>query len=194
MSSQHLLMDRKWERHFDNQTLARSLSYANSNTISEVLFELQDFDQTLVIYAYVKGSSLGRYRTRIELDLDKGDHIFGDFSCSCPVGERCKHSAAVLGYLADCLSREVPTSPPGMMAPHLKDWLQKIEAAAKTSSPSAANKAKDSRFLVCCLEDPGHSYRKGYEIALRVGSLLKMDPFPSRIPWQMQIPPECRSI
>ncbi len=91
-----------------------------------------------MIEGSVQGSGDWSYEQDIALHAGRHGVEF-EGSCSCPVGYRCKHMAAVL---LTCLQQEqapVAGQSESMMLPHaVAAWLQRVESAAHgTTAPAA---------------------------------------------------------
>jgi superfamily II DNA or RNA helicase len=90
----------------------------------------------------ITGSVQGRGDWRYEQDIKlrtSGQRVQFEGHCSCPVGRRCKHLAAVL---LSCLPQEQvePAATGAMIVPNaVTSWLQRVESAARSSaSPASA--------------------------------------------------------
>ena len=110
---------------FDEKTLGRAQDIVRRGLVQSVEV-IGD-----VIEGEVQGSGNRSYEQDIELYASKHGVEF-DGGCSCPVGYRCKHMAAVL---LTCLQQEqvapVAGQADAMLLPHaVAAWLQRVESAA----------------------------------------------------------------
>ena len=92
-------------RSFGDETWRRGATYARQGRVSEVSYSRS----TQQLGALVTGSAGRRYETVAEFD-DADGVWWGE--CSCPVGEDCKHAAAVLVAVRDALGERTAAVPP----------------------------------------------------------------------------------
>ncbi|WP_410952565.1 SNF2-related protein [Pseudomonas sp. S1(2024)] len=129
-----------WTLAFDRKTLRRGQEYAEDGR-SEIVSILD-----LTIRAQCTGSSGRTYYQRITLDLTE-DSLECEGTCSCPVGENCKHCAAALYLLEqgpDCPEgTQEPSHPPTEAAqqsldlpPELAHWVEALEVTAAPAEPT----------------------------------------------------------
>ncbi|WP_240349727.1 DEAD/DEAH box helicase [Pseudomonas putida] len=129
-----------WQIGFDRRTLRRGQEYADEDR-SEIVSILD-----MTIRAQCKGSAGRTYYQRITLDMTE-DGLECEGTCSCPVGENCKHCAAALYLLEqgpDCSEGDQETSPAPMEAvqqsldlpPELAHWVETLEVTAEPSEPA----------------------------------------------------------
>ena len=130
---------------FDSGTLQRGVAYARSGRVLDL--SLRDGD----VAAVVRGSDGQHYQVSMRLSLSAAGALAEfDGTCSCPVGEHCKHMVAVLLRVQDMptatadLGLFAPLSDaklrPRLAAPlpyHMASWLDELKAAQPTL-PDAA--------------------------------------------------------
>lgn len=146
------LVTRQWHREFGKRDLARSRTYASTPPISNLRHSVSD-DGDHFIQADVKGTRRKPYHVEIEIcDLDS--EIFCSSVCSCPVGDECKHGAAVLEYLSqnpDAAACEAP--PSDKLSNKVSNWLRLLEQENQVAKKARSNQ----NFLAYCIE-PASSY------------------------------------
>ena len=129
-----------WNLAFDRKTLRRGQDYADEDRCEIVSI----LDMT--IRAQCLGSSGRTYYQRITLDMTE-DGLQCEGTCSCPVGENCKHCAAALYLLAqgpDCPEgMQEPSHPSPETAqqsldlpPELAHWVEALEVPAEPAEPA----------------------------------------------------------
>ena len=90
---QDLLDQRPWEDAFDDRTFARAAVYYHKGHV--VALRHQPGEPADVLIGAVRGSARQPYRCMIRVRL-ANDQLSLDNDCSCPVGEYCKHVAALM--------------------------------------------------------------------------------------------------
>lgn len=129
---------REWTYDFDRRTLQRGMDYAEEGR-SEIL-SIDDLD----IRAQCHGSGGRIYTQRLILDTTE-DGVTFEASCSCPVGNSCKHCAAAFYLLERGPDRpegvhggEPATvtagAPSAELPPELASW---VETLGEPQAPSA---------------------------------------------------------
>ncbi|CAM5633951.1 DEAD/DEAH box helicase [Rhodanobacter lindaniclasticus] len=93
----HLLQRAEWRSNFDERTLERARGYARDGSVSKLRAHVED--GTHVLTAQVDGSHGERYICRVTVN-DHDKWLTVDTRCSCPVGDECKHAAAMLMVMA----------------------------------------------------------------------------------------------
>ncbi|WP_052501632.1 DEAD/DEAH box helicase [Thiomicrospira microaerophila] len=99
---------------FDSPTLKRAQAVFKKRKVIEVKqTPTTNFDPESRLYQYeatVEGTNAERYDTRVTvIESDKKDHpliVIGN--CDCPVGDNCKHAAAVCYYLINKAEQQEP--------------------------------------------------------------------------------------
>lgn len=84
-----------FSQYFDVTTFQRGVAYAQEGRVR--LQNIHADDREIEIHATCRGSGASEYDTSVFLDYT--EHGFFDFAgsaCTCPVGEDCKHTVAVL--------------------------------------------------------------------------------------------------
>ncbi len=155
---QELLDQEDWQRHFDPGTLARAGGYYRGNHVVELRHDPRDESDLLI--GAVRGTERRPYLCSIELTVDD-DSLELDTDCSCPVGQRCKHAAALLmmATATPCefwpagkptaaqpasseapgpaTIRQTPARRPDELAEWTR-WLRTLESSASTRPGAAA--------------------------------------------------------
>ncbi|MES2474519.1 MAG: DEAD/DEAH box helicase [Verrucomicrobiota bacterium] len=163
-----------WHTEFDRTTLARRRPYADSRSIREVTALRDPASDKAVISATVHGNAAQPYHTQVRLLRGaKGWSAAPD--CSCPVGFRCKHAAALLEFVSEDPSRILASNEPVLPA-QVRHWLREMETAARPKpapKPRKASSATENRFLAYCIERGHFSSGQRTEFIMRVGTRLK---------------------
>ena len=144
----HALQPRNWLSLFDRATVLNGRDYAQRGKVLSL--DEQWHDGALMLNARVSGSVATPYRTTVAVfDAGSGRFEF-DSICSCPIGEHCKHAAALLFEAAE--AADVPDAQQALagIEPAAVDetawqrWLHELErvtprsaAAARRSTTSA---------------------------------------------------------
>ncbi|MBI6940099.1 DEAD/DEAH box helicase [Pseudomonas putida] len=141
-----------WTYAFDRKTLQRGLDYAEQGK-SEIVSI-----RGLTIHAQCAGSQGGAYHQRISLDTtEDGVECIG--TCSCPVGNNCKHCAAALyalergpnwveGAPANPLANAQTTGQPVDLPPDLAHWVQALEISATPPAEPTRRKGPSLYYVV----------------------------------------------
>ncbi len=95
------------ERYFDLRTARRGRAYQRQGYVDVLTVSLAEDGRRMEVSALVSGSIALPYRCSLSLSLENG-HIEVDGSCTCPVGDMCKHMAASLEELKSQRSRPSP--------------------------------------------------------------------------------------
>ncbi|HET7387314.1 MAG TPA: DEAD/DEAH box helicase [Nocardioidaceae bacterium] len=83
-------------RVFGPGTVVRGTGYATASHVLSIALD-EEPDGTLAISGKVEGSRAAPYSTTVWVFLDPQDPVpYVDSSCTCPVGEDCKHAVALL--------------------------------------------------------------------------------------------------
>ncbi|MEB3902481.1 DEAD/DEAH box helicase [Pseudomonas putida] len=122
---QLLLAHGGWTSAFDAGALGRGLDYAIQGKVKI----LSAHEQT--VEAVCSGSAGQRYSQTIHL-LHSGAQLRVLGRCTCPIGTNCKHCAAALFHLQDCI--DDPTTPGcgPSLSPELSLWVKALEAPTAT--------------------------------------------------------------
>ncbi|MES2921600.1 MAG: DEAD/DEAH box helicase [Verrucomicrobiota bacterium] len=163
----------KWKSAFDYRTFARGHAYASERMIRQLVATIHSNERDVVVSAAIHGTAPKPYQTEVRFGMV--NEKWGiDPDCSCPVGYLCKHAAGLLSYLSSELSK-VPESAAPQLNAELRDWLTRIEAAARASNPTtpAAAAKPENRFLAYCIEKPQFSESSHMNFVLRVGTRQK---------------------
>ncbi|MGE8322408.1 MAG: SNF2-related protein, partial [Pseudomonas sp.] len=129
-----------WTIAFDRKTLQRGQGYADEGR-SEIVSILD-----MTIRAQCTGSGGRTYYQRITLDMSE-DGLQCEGTCSCPVGEDCKHCAAALYVLEqgpDCGNGTHGSSHSNAEAaqqsmdlpPELAHWVEALEVTEQLAEPA----------------------------------------------------------
>ena len=98
---------------FDTRTWQRSTPYVNQGRVQHVdVVEDDNAHPGWLIDARVYGSDTLPYATGIDLGRDDQGQWWFQGRCTCPVGDRCKHQAALIGHLSRYRKDIVPSSAP----------------------------------------------------------------------------------
>ena len=107
-----LLSDEDLRRRYGTPTLDRAWDYVRRGHVLTCTHEL-DGDGDLDIRGTVSGSTSAPYVVTLSVGVDgEGVWVFG--RCSCPVGDGCKHSLALLITVRDEQQRERRRRAPGV--------------------------------------------------------------------------------
>jgi superfamily II DNA or RNA helicase len=125
---------------FGTATMSRAMDIYVYGAVGDL--EIDDEDENLVkLSAEVQGSAKTAYQTQVEITRTKSGRLHIDANCSCPVGNMCKHAAAMVMEWMDDLDDmgEVPvlranTPAPEMIEPAaltypIEQWLSKLKSA-----------------------------------------------------------------
>lgn len=131
----------KWKQNFDRKTLQRGHEIQRNRGVFTLAFD----EKTMAIDAKVKGSYAPKYSVSVYLypDSDREGWVDVDGVCSCPVGDNCKHAAAVMfeWFSGSSLSQ-------GLVAPKPLDpetqWLTTVAKAAKQPQIPEENATKST--------------------------------------------------
>ncbi|WP_236222878.1 DEAD/DEAH box helicase [Pseudomonas asiatica] len=129
-----------WTFAFDRKSLQRGLDYAEEGR-SEIVSILD-----MTVRAQCAGSGGRTYYQRITLDMTE-DGLECRGTCSCPVGEDCKHCAAALyllergpDYAEGSHDAPHPTVDAARQSldlpPELAHWVEALEAPTKPAEPA----------------------------------------------------------
>jgi superfamily II DNA or RNA helicase len=113
-------------RWYDQGEIQKAKAYLNSISHLEVRPDK--------IIAQVKGSASHPYQVDISFSAGKAGELHIDPACSCPVGRKCKHSAAVL------LSALSLPRPPAINHAVL-EWVESFRRTAKAAPKKTAKSA-----------------------------------------------------
>lgn len=162
-----------WLRTFDRATLLRSRPYVSEKMIRNVAFDTESHRDAVVLSGLIHGTSPIPYRTQVSFRRVKGTWEI-DPVCSCPVEFSCKHAAALLTLVSSQLGSQVGGTFT-LVTPELRDWLTKIESAAKSGNTIVVKPpAKpESRFLAYCIEKQKYRQSATFEFIMRVGTRQK---------------------
>jgi len=166
----------KWKRFFDQSSLQRSTAYASDRFIKEIRAGSAFMPNGVIIGALIHGNAPRPYETDLLFRKSK-DTWTVDPDCSCPVGYLCKHSAALLTFIAAEMAKIRSSSGSGghYFDAKLGDWLREIETAARVVdlAPPVPPVKPEKRFLAYCIEQPLAWEGKELHFVLRVGNHLK---------------------
>jgi len=165
------LASRKWYDDYNKTALSRAKSYASVPPISNLKISAtgRSFSN---IRAEVKGTRRNPYHVDIEI-YDIKTSFVSAAECSCPVGEQCKHSAAVLEYLSQELTSAVQAfQRVDKLSAEVSNWLQLLQL--DNTEANRKKKAPNQDFLAYCIEPPSpYSPDRTPVLELRKGSTLK---------------------
>ena len=139
---------------YDQDEIRKAKAYLNSISHLEI--------QPDKITAQVKGTSPNPYFVKILFDTDEEGELYIDTVCSCPVGWKCKHTAAVL---LSALS--LPRTPTVNHA--VLEWVESFRRAVKAPPKKTAKSA--SRPEKLCYAITTSAYTGGYVFGLYKGKL-----------------------
>ncbi len=136
---------------FSPTTVARAQAYLNA--ISDVQ------ERPGHLSAKVKGSARQPYQVDISISFDSGGKANLESSCSCPVGWKCKHGAAVLlSRLGEGLA---PTPP--QVNPAVLEWVEAFrQELLARSKPVKTPTRTEALFYVLKYRQPGGQATVGF--------------------------------
>ncbi len=105
------LQQSEWISNFDERTLQRAADYVRRRRVTELRFGNDSSADNCVIEGTVRGSQRQPYRSRVEVERH-GSWLTLATTCSCPVGDECKHAAAILLVAANLPPAAWPGAPP----------------------------------------------------------------------------------
>ena len=139
---------------YEQSEIQKAKAYLNSISHLEI--------QPDKITAQVKGTSPRPYLVEICFDADQTGNLHIEPACSCPVGWKCKHTAAVL---LSALS--LPRAPTVNHA--VLEWVESFRHALKTPSRKTAKPAPKLEKL--CYVLTGAAYTASHVFGLYKGKL-----------------------
>ena len=165
------IASRKWKALFKPVTLSRAETYLSPARL--LSFEITVIDEeSVVLEAAFAGNSYSRYQTTVDIDSDWDGGWMLETDCSCPVGDQCKHAAALLLRLTSLLKAPPEAAPatPSRLDPAIQRWLHDL--AQPHDRPPPAPEKPDNRFLAYCIRWPADNMEVP-RLRLHVGRLLK---------------------
>ena len=170
---QEWIVGRSWKGSFDPMNLRRSVAYCSERFIKQIVVMDDGSGESAAVTAYIHGNAPKPYHTDIVFRRVKGKWTV-DPDCSCPVGFHCKHSAALLAWLAGALARAAQSAPRHLSL-ELDHWLREVESAASArAAPGPVPVAKpENRFLAYCIERFSSQAAARPVFVLRVGTWQK---------------------
>jgi len=155
------------EYDFPQGALKRAHDYLAPGVISKITAEAVEDEYAdeeepvyggFLVSAKVLGSKRRPYTTSIDFilsDMTGGWEV--DYFCSCPVGTRCKHAAALMMHLSSLARRHggaADVSSVTKIPRQVSDWLRSLETVPKPSElPEKKPKfPSQDKFLAYCLE------------------------------------------
>ncbi|TAE78133.1 MAG: helicase SNF [Verrucomicrobia bacterium] len=171
-SVENALRTRRWESIFDPSTMIRAKAYASAASIKELeLIELRG-SGGLIITAEIQGNRTTPYSTSLELRQNQRMWAV-ETNCTCPVGEECKHGAALMLFLCKNLDVEASNAAATATDRELQTWLLAIGNAAVSTpatTPKPSKSTADNRFLAYCIEETSS---RTFQFSMRVATRLK---------------------
>ena len=143
-------------RWYSVYELQKAKAYLNSISHIEI-----DDDK---ITAQVKGSALRPYVVEIFFDLNKAGKLGVEPLCSCPVGFKCKHTAAVLLSALSLPRERVPTVNHAVL-----EWVESFKRAVKIPPKKKAKPTPHAERL--CYALIKSLYTSSYVISLYKGKV-----------------------
>ncbi|WP_312818788.1 SWIM zinc finger family protein, partial [Pseudomonas sp.] len=139
-----------WTQSFTGPVLQRGERYAREDRV-----EVEHCSGPL-IEATCRGSEGSRYRQKITLTALAGRcHVRGQ--CSCPVGQNCKHCAAVLLALSE---PQAAAKHAGDALPaNLQRWLKGLEQPAPETAEAQDKRGRMVCYQLRLTEEPGCALR-----------------------------------
>ena len=183
-----------WENNFYKQSLQRGRSYAHEGAIRKIDLSLEA-DGGVYIEAEVVGNEL--YETEIELSPDTAENHFFDIeytTCSCPVGENCKHAAALLYFLLKGIAKKsssfaskgqldldlnLPATQPKSKPNQQLDrdtllWLESLGANHRYATIPKKKSPTPTKVLTYCIEpELSHTQSETFCLYLRPADVRK---------------------
>ena len=139
---------------YDQNEIQKAKAYLNSISHLEIRP-----DQ---IVAEVKGTASRPYSVEISFDIGKAGDLHIEPKCSCPVGWKCKHTAAVL-----LSTLSVPRMP--AVNHDVLEWVESFKRTARTLPKKTAKPATKPEKL--CYAITTSAYTGGYVFGLYKGKL-----------------------
>lgn len=175
------------KRYFDKRTLDRGNDYAKRGYVSNI--EIDNQRPVPRISAHVLGTASAAYNVLIQFSAASKSYIF-DSRCSCPIGNACKHAAAVL-FTLQAQFPKYKTEPAlpdeNQLNSQNSDWLKEI---IKATNRTATNKSEESIFYMLSNEEDGSDTCLKVETVivkhLKKGGLGKLRPFYPSSPKQKE--------
>jgi uncharacterized Zn finger protein len=165
------LVSEAWKRDYDPATLKRSEPYVSSKIIRELQMKSPVNADLTLVNAKVQGTLKQPYKLLIAISLE-GKKWDLHTACSCSVDHACKHSAAVLAFMAREVSKIRETNL-GHVPIAVTKWLNEVKAAEQLARKGVESPRvkSENRFLAYCVERD--SYDVGHVFRLRVGTRRK---------------------
>ncbi len=85
----------EWASNFDERSLQRGADYARRQRVTSLQFGAGERDDACTLDGVIRGSEKQPYRCRIVVQ-SHATRLTLDTDCSCPVGNECKHAAAMV--------------------------------------------------------------------------------------------------
>ncbi len=144
-------------RWYSAYELQKAKAYLNS--ISHIEIDVGE------ITAQVKGSARQPYAVEIFFDSNKAGKLGIEPLCSCPVGFKCKHTAAVLLSVLSLPRERVPSVNHAVL-----EWVESFKRAVKTP-PKKKTKPAPRTERLCYALIKSSSYTGSYVIGLYKGKV-----------------------
>jgi len=128
------LLTSPWRREFTRSALDRGMEYASQGDVlsTEIVTEAQG----LRIQAEVASSEGEPFAVELLVGLNERQLRLGT-TCTCAVGNRCKHAAAVLHRLEDDAERSAPIAEdPAALEPWTR-WFERVAMLGEDTRPSS---------------------------------------------------------
>ncbi len=152
--------------HFPQASVRRGIPYASPRVITNLKAKARSGGD-ITVDAQVQGSRRAPYKVSIEFYADDSDEWAFDAVCSCPVGYRCKHGAAMMMRLAALVAESPNARVLGepLLPKKIRTWLAAVETAATPADAKPAKSPKPNpRFLAYCIEVSRYSDETPYFI------------------------------
>jgi superfamily II DNA or RNA helicase len=158
-----------WIPLFDVATLNRAKPYSSPKLIDDLSIERRKaVGGATRMRCTVNGTSVQPYRISLSF-TPVGAAMDLEAHCSCPVGWRCKHAAAVLIMLARVFA-EGRGGLGGGVSAEVERWLALVRKSAVDPRDAPGSKP-ENRFLAYCIEN--NDAADGMHFVLRVGTRRK---------------------
>lgn len=144
---------------FGVATMNRAMDIYLSGDVGDL--DIDDDDETIVtLTAFVQGSAKKPYQTRVQIRGANSGRVRISSFCTCPVGDMCKHAAAMVMEWMDDLDDmgDVPVLRPRTAAPvaiepaaltyPIEQWLAKLKnAEIKELAPQKTRAATPEKYI-----------------------------------------------
>lgn len=161
----------EWSRGFDRRTLGRARGYLSPKHLLEM--DVVEAMDSVLVYAVFRGNHGTDYDTFVSFQKSTRNGWSVGSDCDCPVGNACKHAAAILITITSGLEGAGPKGSVFLPKNQLEQWLETVKQATSDPPPAPSRKKKNANFLAYCLRPPSVHYERRFSLSLHVGRFLK---------------------